>query len=388
MSTIIVGLSGGVDSSVAAALLREAGHDVVGVTLRTTPWEASEEPSTRFGSCCSPTAAGAARQVARRLGIPYYLLNHEREFGDRVIDDFTREYGAGRTPSPCVVCNREIKFGTLLQRALAWEAEAVATGHYARVAPDPRTGRVCLLTAQRPGEGPELLPLAADAGAAGAGSLSGGRPDASPRCEPGRAPEASRRRRLRKVRSSASSTETTVRFCAGGPRRRFAPGLVLDESGREIGEHAGLGGYTVGQRRGLGRLGSAPAYVLRLDPSRNAVVVGPREALRATRLVAEQVNWIAVTSLEASLEVEARVRHRAPRVAARVRPLDGARVEITLERTAIRDHTGPVSRALPRRGSRRWRRDRQRRLTPFRARVVSPKGLLAPFFTTSPPREA
>ena len=122
--------------------------EVVGVTLRTAPWEEPEEASTRFGSCCSPATAGAARQVARRLAIPYFLLNHEREFGDRVIDDFTREYAAGRTPSPCVVCNREIKFGTLLQRALAWEADAVATGHYARVAPDPRTGRVCLLTAR------------------------------------------------------------------------------------------------------------------------------------------------------------------------------------------------------------------------------------------------
>src|SRR5688500_18665457 len=141
MSTIVVGLSGGVDSSVAAALLREAGHDVVGVTLRTAAWDAPSDPASRFGSCCSAATAAAARQVSRRLAIPYYVLNHEREFAERVIADYTREYGAGRTPSPCVVCNREVKFGTLLQRALAWDAEAVATGHYARVAPDPRTGR-------------------------------------------------------------------------------------------------------------------------------------------------------------------------------------------------------------------------------------------------------
>ncbi len=141
-------MSGGVDSSVAAALLRDAGHEVVGVTLRTAPWEAPEAAPARFGSCCSPATAGGARQVARRLGIPYYLLNHEREFGARVIADFAREYEAGRTPSPCVVCNREIKFGTLLARALAWDADAVATGHYARIAPDPRTGRLCLLTAR------------------------------------------------------------------------------------------------------------------------------------------------------------------------------------------------------------------------------------------------
>src|SRR5262249_35925321 len=101
MTTIVVGLSGGVDSAVAAALLREAGQEVVGITLRTAPWEASDDAVTRFGSCCSPATAGTARQAARRLAIPHYVLNHEREFGERVIMDFAREYGAGRTPSPC-----------------------------------------------------------------------------------------------------------------------------------------------------------------------------------------------------------------------------------------------------------------------------------------------
>ena len=129
MSSIVVGMSGGVDSSVAAALLREAGHEVVGVTLRTAPWE---EPDGGGRSGSAPAARrdrGRGRaQVARRLGIPYYLLNHEREFAERVIADFTREYGAGRTPSPCVVCNREVKFGTLLQRALAWEADGGRDG--------------------------------------------------------------------------------------------------------------------------------------------------------------------------------------------------------------------------------------------------------------------
>jgi tRNA-specific 2-thiouridylase len=329
VSTIVVGLSGGVDSSVAAALLREAGHEVVGITLRTAPWEEPEEASIRFGSCCSPTTAGAARQVARRLGIPYFLLNHEREFGDRVIDDFTREYGAGRTPSPCVVCNREIKFGTLLQRALAWEADAVATGHYARVAPDPRTGRVCLLTARdlMKDQSYFLWPLS-QAQLARARFPVGGLSK----------PEVRARAHARGLATAATPESQELCFVNGDYRaflrarmpEAFRPGPVLDEAGQEVGEHAGLGGYTVGQRRGLGRLGSAPAYVLRLDPSRNALVVGPREALRATRLVAERVNWIALPSLVAPLDVEARVRHRAPRVAARVRPLDTARVEVTL----------------------------------------------------------
>ncbi len=329
MSAIIVGLSGGVDSSVAAALLRAAGHEVVGVTLRTAPWEEPAEASARFGSCCSPGTAARARQVARRLDIPYYLLNHEREFADRVIADFTREYGAGRTPSPCVVCNREVKFGTLLQRALAWDAEAVATGHYARVAPDPRTGRVLLLTARDAAKDQSyfLWPLSQAQLARARFPLGGlGKP------------EVRARARALGLPTAATPESQELCFVSGDYREflrarapaAFRPGPILDETGRTLGEHAGLGGYTVGQRRGLGRLGPAPAFVVGLDPLRNAVVVGPREALRRTRLVAEQVNLIALAALEAPLEVEAQVRHRAPRVRARVVPLEAGRMEVRL----------------------------------------------------------
>jgi tRNA-specific 2-thiouridylase len=329
MATIIVGLSGGVDSSVAAALLREAGHDVVGVTLRTAPGEEPREAATHFGSCCSPGTAAVARQVARRLGIPYYLLNHEREFGERVIQDFTREYAAGRTPSPCVVCNREIKFGTLLERALAWDAEAVATGHYARVAPDPRTGRLCLLTARDEAKDQSyfLWPLT-QAQLARARFPVGGLSK----------PEVRARARARGLATAGAPESQELCFVSGDYRpflrarapEAFRPGPILDEAGREMGVHAGLGGYTVGQRRGLGRPGPEPTYVVRLDPLRNAVIIGRRAALRATHLVAERVNWIARPALEDPLEVEVRVRHRAPRVAARVVPGDAGRVEVEL----------------------------------------------------------
>jgi tRNA-specific 2-thiouridylase len=329
MSAIVVGLSGGVDSSVAAALLRDAGHEVVGVTLRTAPWEAPEAAPARFGSCCSPATAGGARQVARRLGIPYYLLNHEREFGARVIADFAREYEAGRTPSPCVVCNREIKFGTLLARALAWDADAVATGHYARIAPDPRTGRLCLLTARDAAKDQSyfLWPLT-QAQLARARFPLGGLEK----------PEVRARARARGLATAETPESQELCFVSGDYRTflrarapaAFRPGPIVDEAGREVGVHAGLGGYTVGQRRGLGRVGPEPAYVVRLEPSRNAVVVGPRAALRATRLVAEGVNWIAVPGLTAPLEVEARVRHRAPRIPARAVPCGVGQVEVVL----------------------------------------------------------
>jgi tRNA-specific 2-thiouridylase len=268
-----------------------------------------------------------ARQVARRLGIPYYLLNHEREFGERVIADFTREYEAGRTPSPCVVCNREIKFGTLLERALAWDADAVATGHYARVAPDPRTGRLCLLTARDETKDQSyfLWPLSQQQLARARFPLGGLNK-----------PEVRVQARARRLVTAAAPESQELCFVSGDYRgflrsrapQAFRPGSVVDEAGREVGQHLGLGAYTVGQRRGLGPRGSKPAYVVRLDPSRNTVVVGPREALRATRLVAERVNWIAVASVSEPVDVEARVRHRAPRVPARVIPRDASRVEV------------------------------------------------------------
>src|SRR5438093_1561891 len=145
---IVVGMSGGVDSSVAAALLVEQGYDVVGVTLRVWPWKEATDAGRRFGSCCSAQTVDDARSVARRLGIPHFLLNSEEEFDRSVINRFVSEYRHGRTPVPCVACNKELKFGSLLRRAHAWDAVAVATGHYARVTRDPATGGVQLWKAR------------------------------------------------------------------------------------------------------------------------------------------------------------------------------------------------------------------------------------------------
>ena len=168
---IVVGMSGGVDSSVAAALLVEQGVEVIGVTLRVWPWREPESRAAKFGSCCSPESVDDARQVARRLGIPYYLLNTEREFDQTVIENFAREYEAGRTPVPCVVCNREVKFGSLLHRARAWDATAVATGHYARITRDAASGRYLLWRGCDPAQGPVGFPLAAHPGPARRGAL-------------------------------------------------------------------------------------------------------------------------------------------------------------------------------------------------------------------------
>jgi tRNA-specific 2-thiouridylase len=329
MARIVVGMSGGVDSSVAAALLVDAGHDVIGITLRTAPWTEPEDATARFGACCSSRAAMDARAVARQLGIRYYLLNHEREFGAAVIADFVREYRAGRTPSPCVVCNREIKFGTLLRRALVWEADAVATGHYARVARDGGEGRYLLYCGRDPARDQSyfLWPLTQ-------AQL------ARARFPVGELTKAEVRAKARALGLVTAETPESHELCfvpgdyrdflrARAPEA-FRPGPLLDEAGRQVGVHAGLAAYTIGQRKGLGATVGPPRYVVRLDPERNAVVVGDRAALETRRLVASDVNWIAGEPPRTPLPVEVRVRHRAPLVPGRVvaRELDEAEIDL------------------------------------------------------------
>jgi tRNA-uridine 2-sulfurtransferase len=311
---VIVGMSGGVDSSVAAALLVEQGVDVVGVTLRVWPWREPEEASRRFGSCCSPEAVEDARAVARQLGIPYYLLNSEREFDDAVIAPFVRDYAAGRTPVPCVACNRHVKFGSLLARARAWEASAVATGHYARITRAPDTGRYLLWRGRdrRKDQSDFLWPLTQAQLAAARFPVGDLDKDA-----------------VRGLATAATPESQEICFIPdndyrGFVRRRapdaFRAGPIVDGQGRELGRHGGLAAFTVGQRRGLGLATGRSLYVTALDPARNAVVVGPAEELDADRLWAKDVNLISVAELDAPLAVEAKIRHNHAPVAATLYP--------------------------------------------------------------------
>ena len=332
---VFVGMSGGVDSSVAAALLVEQGHDVIGVTLRVWPWREPESGTARFGSCCSPGSVDDARQVARRLGIPYYLLNSEREFDRTVIDDFASQYAAGRTPVPCVVCNREVKFGSLLRRALAWDAMAVATGHYARITRDQISGRYLLWRGSdlRKDQSDFLWPLTQVQLAAA-------------RFPVGHLAKEAVRQKARELGLATADKPESQEICfipdndyRGFLRERipaaFRSGPIVDGAGAILGHHDGLVNYTVGQRRGLGLASALPLYVTALDPVRNAVVVGTVEEVETERLWAEQVNLIAVPGFDGPLAVTAKIRHShepAPAVIRMVDDEEAPRIEVRFER--------------------------------------------------------
>jgi tRNA-specific 2-thiouridylase len=315
---IVVGMSGGVDSSVAAALLVEEGRDVVGVTLRVWPWKEPADAARRFGSCCSAETVDDARRVARRLGIPYYLLNSEEEFDREVINRFVDDYGAGRTPVPCVACNRDLKFGSLLRRALAWEATAVATGHYARVTRDPATGRAQLWRGLDPRKDQSdfLWPLTQAQLVAA-------------RFPVGHLTKEAVREHARRLGLVTADKPESQEICfipdddyRGFLRRRapaaFRPGTIVDVQGAVRGHHAGIANFTIGQRRGLGLAGGEARYVVHLDPVTNTVTVGAAADLECDRLLATDVNLIAGETPPGPLRVEARIRHRHVPAAATV----------------------------------------------------------------------
>ncbi|MCB1519223.1 MAG: tRNA 2-thiouridine(34) synthase MnmA [Hyphomicrobiaceae bacterium] len=321
---IVVAMSGGVDSSVVAGLLKHAGHDVIGITLQLYD---HGEAVGRAGSCCAGQDIHDARRVAEALEIPHYVLDYERRFSEAVIESFADSYAAGETPIPCVTCNSEIKFGDLLATTHDLGADALATGHYIRRVDGPN--------------GPELR-RAVDAERDQSYFLfSTTREQLARLWFPlGGLPKAEVRRIAESLTLPVATKPDSQDICFV-PTGRYAdvierlkptamqPGDIVHVDGRHLGTHQGIIHFTIGQRRGLGIAGPEPFYVVRLDAERREVVVGPRDALQTHALGLRHVNWLGDgdirTAAEDGLAIWARVRStQAPAPATLFADADGA----------------------------------------------------------------
>lgn len=327
---VAVAMSGGVDSSVAALLVKQEGHEVVGLSMQL--WDHSREPG-KTGRCCTSEDLSDARRVAWSLGIPHYVVNLEEEFREAVVRPFVASYLEGRTPIPCSACNARVKFATLWEHARIMGCEAVATGHYARTERDPRSGRVVLKKGKDAEKDQSYFLYDLDAEQLAAARFPvGGLTKAEVRAHARRAglptAEKAESQEICFVPAGTSAGD----FVAGnaerlGLRLPSGPGVVESSEGDRLGTHEGHFRFTVGQRRGLGIASAERLYVLSIDPAANRVVVGGGREL-ATREARVEALRFPSGQLRDAFSARARVRHRAPEVAATVIPdgNGGARV--------------------------------------------------------------
>lgn len=331
---VVVAMSGGVDSSLTAALLLEQGYDVIGVHMRLHHLHAASK-LTAGGKlnkgCCSADDVDDARMVCYELGVPFYVLDFEGDFRKTVIQNFVDEYSRGRTPYPCLMCNRYVKFDALLKRAAQLDAGHLATGHYGRITYDDTTGKYSLRRALDPSKDQSyvlyhlgqselshlLLPLGEHAKthvremSAERNLVTADKPDSQEICF---IPNNNYRTFLDKVSPGMAQA-----------------GAMVDTAGRVVGAHTGVPNYTIGQRKGLGAIGPEPYFVLELRPEENVVVVGTNDELLSSVLTADDVHWTSGEEPSASFTANVKIRYRAPEVPALVTPLPGRRIRVEFD---------------------------------------------------------
>ncbi len=320
MAKVVVAMSGGVDSSVAAALLKQQGYEVVGMMLRL--WsEPGKEDSNR---CCTPDAMGLARRVAARLEIPFYVIDAKQIFRETVVQYFLDGYARGETPNPCLVCNRQIRWKYLLDHALALGADFMATGHYVRSSTDDSGAKQLLRAVDRSKDQSYVLHVLNQEKLQKALFPIGDYPK----------PEIRKIAESFGLPTASRHDSQDLCFLAGDDYRNFlqrnavglfSPGEIVSIRGEVIGRHTGLANYTIGQRKGLGISSSAPLYVVNKDVTANTLIVGELAELGSSELTADDVNWISGEPNRGAFHAEVKIRYTAREAPAMVSPLENGR---------------------------------------------------------------
>lgn len=327
---VMIGMSGGVDSSVAAAILLEQGYDVIGVTMKLWTDETGRADE-RDDGCCSLSSVEDARRVADKLGIPYYVMNFEDIFEDKVINYFKEEYTKGRTPNPCIACNRFVKFEALLHKAISMGVDYIATGHYARITFDEATGRFLLKKSVTEGKDQTyalytltqeqlartLMPIGdftkehvrEIAKDLGLGVAS--KPDSQEIC--------------------FIPDNDYGRFLSESLGEQVKPGHFVDTEGNVLGEHKGIIHYTVGQRKGLGIALGKPVFVVSIDRENNRVILGDESEVFSNTLIAEDLNFISIPGLDKEKKAKVKIRYSAKEADATLYTVEGGKVKVVFD---------------------------------------------------------